>query len=164
VDDRGEPVCTTYYGSIYRGVSVEGANRCVETPPDANAPANLPGGPLSEHAIAIPATMAHVYTECARIHNPIHTDAAVALSAGLSEIILHGTATLALAVSKVIAAEAANSPVRVNRIRARFGAMVTMPAQAMLRILAREPFGVFFDVINGENRTAIRDGFVGLKS
>ena len=43
-----------------------------------------------------PATAAHVYTECARIWNPIHTDVAYARAAGLPDIILHGTATLAL--------------------------------------------------------------------
>ena len=47
----------------------------------------------------VSATAAHVYTEGARIWNPIHTDAAVAARAGLPGIILHGTATLALAVS-----------------------------------------------------------------
>ena len=49
----------------------------------------------------VAATPAHVYTECARIWNPIHTDIAVARGGRAARLILHGTATLALAVSRV---------------------------------------------------------------
>ena len=52
--------------------------------------------------VPISSTLAHVYTECARIWNPIHTDRAVARAAGLPDIILHGTATLALAISQTL--------------------------------------------------------------
>jgi acyl dehydratase len=45
------------------------------------------------------AEAALVYTECSRIWNPIHTNPAVATRAGLPRPILHGTATLAMAVS-----------------------------------------------------------------
>ena len=56
------------------------------------------------------ATAAHVYTECARIWNPIHTDVAYARAAGLPDIILHGTATLALSISKVSRRFVRNEP------------------------------------------------------
>ena len=42
--------------------------------------------------VPISALAAHVYTECARIWNPVHTDTAVADRAGLPGLILHGTA------------------------------------------------------------------------
>src|SRR5581483_2296068 len=100
VDERGAPVCTTCYGSIYRDVAVEGGDRIAADPPDAPAP--IEGKSVLEIPIPIAAGLAHVYTECARIFNPIHTDAAVAHRAGLPAIILHGTATLALAVSRII--------------------------------------------------------------
>ena len=76
---------------------------------------------------------AHVYTECARIFNPIHTDRAVALAAGLPDIILHGTATLALAVSELIKGFADGNPARVKRLGGRFSAMVLMPGMLSLR-------------------------------
>jgi len=65
--------------------------------------------------VPIPATLAHVYTECARIWNPIHTDPAVARQAGLSAILLHGTATLALAVSAALAREPRGAETPVTR-------------------------------------------------
>src|SRR5438445_257091 len=113
VDAAGRPVTTTLYGSIYRGVTLTGPDR-VEVPWPAQA---LPAEELPPLAtIAVAANLAHVYTECARIWNPIHTDTAVAEAAGLPGIILHGTATLALAVSRLLAA-GNDDPARVRRER-----------------------------------------------
>ncbi|HYR79762.1 MAG TPA: MaoC/PaaZ C-terminal domain-containing protein, partial [Candidatus Dormibacteraeota bacterium] len=122
-----------------------------------------------EFKIQVPAAMAHVYTECARIFNPIHTDAAVARAAGLPAIILHGTATLSLAVSRIVEARAQSDPNRISRIACRFGAMVTMPSTLTLRIFAdtardtASSTGIYFEVLNSEGKLAIRDGFIGLR-
>jgi acyl dehydratase len=120
-----------------------------------------------ESAVDVPAGMAHIYTECARIFNPIHTDALVARAAGLPEIILHGTATLAMAISRIVESEAGKDPARVERIAARFGAMVTMPSTLTIRVLAREDSAdsavIFFETLSGEGRLAIRDGIVMLR-
>jgi acyl dehydratase len=134
------------------------------------APADASVNPRDEINIDVPAGMAHVYTECARIFNPIHTDAAVARAAGLPAIILHGTATLALAVSRIVESRAQSDPTRVSRIACRFGAMVTMPSALTLRIFAdgnrdaSANAGIFFEVLNSEGKLAIRDGFVGLRA
>ncbi len=120
-------------------------------------------------AIPISPVAAHIYGACARLGNPvnIHTDMATAKKAGLPGTILHGTATLAMAASRVIAAEAAGDPTRVGRIRARFGAMVLMPSEIEVRISAREPNAegkaVFFEVLSADGGRAIRDGFVVLR-
>jgi acyl dehydratase len=169
-DERNSPVCTSFYGSIYRGVGVEGPDRPadISMPPAASADASV--NPRGEIKIPVSAGMAHVYTECARIFNPIHTDAAVARAAGLPAIILHGTATLALAVSRIVESRAQSDPTRVSRIACRFGAMVTMPSTLTLRIFADTNYnaaastGVFFEVLNSEGKLAIRDGFVGLRA
>ncbi|HYL88862.1 MAG TPA: MaoC/PaaZ C-terminal domain-containing protein [Burkholderiales bacterium] len=118
VDAAGEPVSTTDFGALYRGVDVEGPDRgeAIELPP----PSNLK--PIG--AIEVAANLAHVYTECARIFNPIHTDVAHARKAGLPDIILHGTATLALSVSRLNI-----DPSCVRRIRCRFSGMVLMPSR-----------------------------------
>jgi acyl dehydratase len=167
-DAAGTPVCTTWQGGLYRGVEVQGPDRPaidIPAPPDSidgNAPAR------AEVSVPIPATVAHVYTECARIWNPIHTDAAVAARAGLPGIILHGTATLALSVSRVLEIEAGNDPERVRRVAARFGAMVRMPSEIVMRILSRRvtPEGdvVRFEVRNAEGGLAVRDGLVALRA
>jgi acyl dehydratase len=166
VDESGAPVCTSWYGAIYREVAMEGPDRIAEKPPEVPPPPRGAGRPLSEISIPVSAGLAHVYTECARIFNPIHTDAAVARSAGLPAIILHGTATLALAVSNLVAAEANGDPLRMRRIAGRFSAMVLMPSEIRLRIHARErahdTTQIFFDVLNAEGAAAIRDGLVVL--
>ena len=45
---------------------------------------------------------AHVYTECARIYNPIHTSRRAARVAGLGKPLLHGTAVLTKCVSAIL--------------------------------------------------------------
>jgi acyl dehydratase len=168
VDDGGTPICTTWYGSLYRGVTVDGADQPAKTVALPAPPIVEEGAPLDEAEIDVPAGMAHVYTECARIFNPIHTDAAVARAAGLPSIILHGTATLAIAVSRVVEVEAKKDSTRLARIAARFGAMVTMPSILTVRILARDAAAdgtqVFFEALNSEGRLAIRDGLVSLRN
>lgn len=164
-DSSGSPVCTTYYGSIYRGVEVVGPDRAAEVPA---IPAKAStAGDFVEVKLTVPAGLAHTYTECARIFNPIHTDAAVARAAGLPAIILHGTATLALAVSRVLEVAGAD-PARTARIAGRFGAMVMMPSEVIVRIernpdSAEENPGFQFEVLNGDGRVAIRGGYVGLR-
>ncbi len=163
VDAQGRPVCTTWYGTIYRAVEVSGEDR-----PAADAPAMLRGqenGARAEVPLAISTGAAHVYTECARIWNPVHTDSAVAAAAGLPAIILHGTATLAMAVSKIVAAVAGCNPERVRRIHGRFAAMVLMPSMVNVRIASRAAAhgggeAVPFEVLNADGGRAIRDGMV----
>ncbi len=163
VDESGQPVCTSWYGAIYRGVEVKGPDAPAKLAPAPTEPLVEEGEPLSECQVDVPAGMAHIYTECARIFNPIHTDAAVARAAGLPEIILHGTATLALTVSRIIETEAAKDPSRIERVTARFSAMVTMPSTLTVRILAREAPVIFFETLTTEGRLAIRDATVTLR-
>lgn len=168
VDEAGKPVCTSWYGAIYRGVEVVGPDVPAKLLPAPMEPLVEEGEPLLKSQIDVPAGMAHVYTECARIFNPIHTDAAVAHAAGLPSIILHGTATLALAVSQIIATAAGKDPARIERVAGRFGAMVTMPSTITVRILARNDSTqgavVFFEVLSGEGRLAIQDGMAVVRA
>lgn len=125
-DAAGALVSITDYGALYRGVALEGTAPELAPPLD-EAPA--PAEPLpSVGRVPVAGNLAHVYTECARIWNPIHTDLAVALAAGLPGLILHGTATLALSVSRALAA-CADDQLRVRRLRCRFSGMVPMPAE-----------------------------------
>jgi len=123
-DAAGEAVTTTDFGALYRGVSVEGGDRALEELADP-AP---PEATFREYSkIDIPGNAAHVYTECARIWNPIHTDIAYARAAGLPTIILHGTATLALSVSRVLQQFDIDATA-VRRVQCRFSGMVPMPS------------------------------------
>lgn len=166
-DAAGESVCTTWYGTLYRGVSMEGPDRPAMDAPGLPGPVESDVPVRAEVSVSIPVLAAHIYTECARIWNPIHTDIAVAVGAGLPGLILHGTATLALAVSQIIGIEANNDPERVRRIAGRFGAMVRMPSEITVQILSRimtlEGDVVRFEVDNAEGGPAVRDGLVVLR-
>ena len=161
-DAQQQLVCTTYQLSIYRGVAVidgrTGNEGDGERPPEA--PFSLPIEQARNFAISIPASLAHTYTECARIWNPIHTDRKVALAAGLPDIILHGTATLALAVTRIIDERLGGDPTRVKRIGGRFAAMVLMPSTIQLQLSASGDNHLSFQVLNEQGETAISKGFI----
>jgi len=163
VDASGSPVSTSWYGAIYRDVAVEGPDRIAAHPPPLPVPQDVDRH-CSESTIFVSDGLAHVYTECARIFNPIHTDAAVAVRAGLPSIILHGTAMLALAVSAIVASGGGGDPTKVGRISGRFAAMVTLPSQMTLRIQKRQRTKdgdlTFFEILNDQNGAAIRNGLV----
>jgi acyl dehydratase len=154
VDADGRPVTISDYGSVYRGVGFEGE----DTGPgvEDRGGSTMPAGAV-DLPVEVRAGLAHVYTECARIWNPIHTDVAVARAAGLSDIILHGTATLALAVSQVLY-HAAADPRAVRRVSGRFTGMVALPSRLTLRA-AKAPDGkVLRFEAAGEDGTIVLGG------
>jgi acyl dehydratase len=162
-DANGAPVSTTYQGGLMRGVAVAGGDRWSERPPP------LPTRPTAaaeatHYRLEVTAGLAHTYTECARIWNPIHTDRAVALRAGLPDIILHGTATLALAVSSIVNGLLGGDPRRVARIACRFAAMVPMPTTLLLRVTNMVQDGCWFEAANADGGLAIRDGYLGIRA
>lgn len=127
-DARGERVSTTDYGSVYLGVECEPEGR-LPAPPWGSEEGEGNLAPEWTDEIPIAATLAHVYSECARIWNPIHTDPAVARRAGLPAIILHGTATLALSVSAALRYAPGGAATCVRRLGGRFTGMVPMPSR-----------------------------------
>lgn len=132
VDDTGRSIATSDHGFLYLGVGVRGPDRGEDEEPMPSIDVeNL--APLVERQVG--ATAAHIYTETARIWNPIHTDPMVAEAAGLPGIILHGSATLALTISAVVDRHLDRDPRRVGRIRARFEGMVLMPETLTVRTL-----------------------------
>jgi acyl dehydratase len=147
----GEPVSTTDYGMLYRGVTLEGGDfGKVEDPPKHDVKLQPAG------EIAVAATAAHVYTECARIWNPIHTEPGYARKAGLPGIILHGTATLALSVSRVV-----NSfKVKPSRIRCRFAGMVLMPSTLTVHA-SRVGDEIAFETRDAQGESVIERGWIG---
>ena len=162
VDPEGEPVCTTWYGTLYRGIPVDGEDARTDAAEPELAPP--PSPPVAaEFEVPLAANAAHVYTECARIWNPIHTDAAVAAGAGLPGIILHGTATLALGASRALDAALGGEAAEVRRIAGRFAAMVPLPSRVRVRVGEAKGGVVRFEVLNEAGETAVRDGLVALR-
>ena len=172
VDAAGAPVTTTHYGSIYRGVTCDPApadriqqtSRTAPAPPGRDASGGvwgaISGPPIWEVGVEIGAQLAHVYTECARIWNPIHTDIAVAHAAGLPGLILHGTATLALAVSRVVARELGGDAGRVRGVSVRFTGMVPMPSVVTVRGYRPTDTEIPFDAVDAAGHVVLGQGVV----
>lgn len=166
VDGDGNPVSSTVQDGIYLGIPASG--------PDVPDPEPLPPiegaerrGEPDEFQVALPAGAAHTYTECARIWNPIHTDRAVALAAGLPDIILHGTANLAHGVSAVVTHRADERPELVRRLSCRFAAMVALPSTITVRLWPPNETSagrstVPFEVLNDAGAPAVKDGLAVL--
>jgi acyl dehydratase len=159
VDESGELVCRTYQLGISRDVDVIGQATFSESIPEVPQ-LETPSQDVRRIAIAVPAIAAHVYTECARIWNPIHTDRKVALAAGLPDIILHGTGTLALAVTRLVDRYLGADPSRVRRLGGRFTAMVLMPSTLTLEVLGDENQTLFFRVLTQDGTEAFSRGFL----
>ena len=166
-DESGAPICTSLYGSIFRGVEVSGEDRPLAGFAELPHAKDTSHRPLREAKVHVAGGLAHTYTECAQIWNPIHTDIKVATEAGLPELILHGTATLALAVSSVVHSEANRDPARIVRIAGRFSGMVLMPSDITVRALSRQPYEgqdlVHFDVLTQSGEPAISNGSILLR-
>ena len=155
-DAAGAPVSTTDYGSVYRDVGLAGA----ASDPQRSTAASASGPARAaewQDSVEIDAGAAWVYTECARIWNPIHTDGAVARRAGLPAPILHGTATLALAVSRIVTRELAGDAGRVRAVAVRFSGMVLMPSRFTVRV-QRVATGAMFTAVAPDGSPILSQG------
>jgi acyl dehydratase len=151
-DADGAAVTTTDYGSVYRGVTLAEPASPAARPEPAAAATEV----AWQEPVEIGAGAAHVYTECARIWNPIHTDISVARAAGLPALILHGTATLALAVSRVVARAAAGDGRRVRTVQARFTSMVRLPSTLTVRGHASRGGAIAFDALAADGARVLQ--------
>src|SRR5260370_1297030 len=158
-DGRGGRAARRGWGALCGGGpcggEAEAGVRALPRPP-------APAGDEVRWSSAVPVSTqaAHVYSECARIWNPIHTDIAVARAAGLPGLILHGTATLALAVSQVIKQDLGGDPARVSELAARLTGMVRMPSTLTVRGRGRAGDVIAFDAVDERGEAVLSDGIV----
>lgn len=161
----GDMVTTSWTSSIYRGIALQGDNSTIEEPPAPPVPLLDPlDGRAATHAIPIMREAPHIYTECAGIWNPIHTERTVALAAGLPDIILHGTATWALAGLEILRSHAASDIARLKRFSGRFVGMV-IPGETIQVRHAPDQANknvIRFDVRAQNGATVIDQGFAVL--
>jgi acyl dehydratase len=111
------------------------------------------------------AGFAHVYTECARIWNPLHTDVAVAATAGLDRPILHGTATLARSITRLLELVEAE-PSSVRALGGQFRAPVTLPNELQIDAEQRSDatgVSMTFESRTEQGEPAVRDGYLVLE-
>ncbi len=161
-EQEGELVFTEYIGGLMRGVECADQGKGLEnipTPPKTHAE----GPPLWEKSVEIDPMLPFIYDGCTDIHFPIHTSKAFAHMVGLPDIIVQGTATLALAVKEVINQKAGANPNLVKSIACRFTGMVLPGSAITVQLLDRNDEGdVFFQVLNTEGKRAINHGHIKL--
>ena len=156
----GALLVTSWSGAVLRGVAFDGE---VDAAMPSEAPAEpqplAPGG--EREVIATARGLPHVYSECARIWNPIHTERAVALAAGLPDIVLHGTITWALAGQAILRARAGGDVTRLRRLSARFRAPV-IPGDSFTLHHAAAAEGVRFTALAKGGAVALASGLAVL--
>lgn len=165
----GEPVVDSRQGVLYVGATL-GEGR-VSTPRAAESPAAVAAQTLHDvGSFGVGEADAVVYSECSRIWNPIHTDPRAAHAAGLPQPVLHGTATLARAVSTLVTGRLGGDPTVIRSLGCRFTAAVcagdrVTVAASPPRVAERTGGGEVIDfVARTANGTAVlQRGFVELR-
>ncbi len=123
-EQSGTAVVTTWSAAMFLRESVTGESSNSELPPSLLDDADVTAPKQPSVLIETARGLAHRYSECASIWNPIHTERAAAHAIGLPDIILHGTCTWALAGQALIHAVGGGDPRRLRRLAGRFKAMV----------------------------------------
>lgn len=156
----GVPVVTSWFGAIFLGLGLDGAPGTLEEPPLTRTERAVAGTGARTIRVPIARTFPHVYTECARIWNPIHTERAAALAAKLPDIILHGTATWAVTAQRLLQAYADGEPRRLRRVAGRFHGMVIPGTEMVIEhvVDVERPGTVQFAVRNSVGDLAISHG------
>lgn len=158
----GDLFVATRFAVIFRGVAADGETAvasCHPPIPPAPTPDGVPAPAPANDVVAIPVAkgLPHIYSECARIWNPIHTERRVALAAGLPDIILHGTATWSLAARELLRLEGPAG--RLARLSARFrnpvlpGDTVSLAASVPVRRERR------FCILRADGAVALGEGY-----
>jgi acyl dehydratase len=155
-----ELVSEGWFGSLFRGVPIAGEEGTAVEPPSLRNEPGLEGFGIGSTRIEIPRGLPHIYSECAHIWNPIHTERSFALRKRLPDIILQGTCTWAKACMAVIRAHAGGNPLRLKRFGGRFSRMV-IPGSHIVVEHRADPAArghVHFAVRNAAGEYAITHG------
>ncbi len=166
LDGNDDPVFTEYVGAMLRGVTCTGEETRGALP---LVPEFIPeAGPQWQADLPIDPLAPYVYDACADIEFPIHTSPKFARDVGLPGILLQGTATLGYAVRELVNREADENPASVSEIACTFTGMVRPGTKICLHCLGtrnqHNETLVFFEVLNDENKKAIRNGYMKIKS
>jgi acyl dehydratase len=158
----GTPVATGWFASLYRETPLDGPGGASEAVPVLRAQPEI-AGQSTVNALPVPRTQAHVYTECADIWNPIHTERAFALASGLPDIILHGTCTWARTLQLLAAVHRPGSERPFRRFGARFSGYVVPGHTVQVEHSEPDEDGrIAFLVRNAKGRIALSHGLADL--
>jgi len=163
-NSHGELIAELDYNGITRGATLNGPDREVAPSPAVLVASGLPTEPVWVENVYIPRHAGQQYTECADIYNPIHTERSVALAAGLPDIILHGSATKAHALTTVVNRCFDGDPRRITRLCGQLRAMVLMDTSIQVQcfgsVVVDGEIQVFYRVLNESGDPAIANGVI----
>jgi acyl dehydratase len=144
-DDEG-PLWTTHAGVLWRGLATVDGGVLREPEFDGRTPDTM------NVEVSVPADLAHRYSEASGIWNPVHTDVAAARAAGLDGPILHGSATMGLALTPL---QERAGTARLTRVSVRFHDPVLPPDVLTVAITGATPT-LSADVLRGDGRLVAR--------
>lgn len=163
-DPAGNTVAELDFGTLSEGAVSAHERGDVENRVPRPSKVDQRAAPLWSSELLVPVRAFHCYTECARIYSPIHTEQRVARELGLPGIILHGSATKAIALSQVINRCFGGDPSRITRMYGQLRGMVAADTVIRVECMGIDDQSadrvVSFRVLNETGQHAVSNGFV----
>lgn len=161
-DSGNRPVFTEEAGFLFRGVSLSGAKKVIQPP--ASWPETDKGDTiLWEKSIRVARSAPWIYDGCTNIVFPIHTSVDFARSVGLPDIILQGSATLALAAREVVEHVAEGDPEAIKELACRFTGLVIPETSIRFQVLKTDATGagrgVCFRILDAGGKPVLSHGY-----
>lgn len=160
VDGRAgdDPLFTEHVTVLFRGVALDGDGAVAgDVPQGAAFPTE--NAVRWEAAVEVGRDVPFLYDGCTGIVFPIHTSVAFARAAGLPDLLVQGTWTLAQAVRELVDREAGGDPSRIREIGCRFTGMVVPPVRIAIQGAAPDASGALpFRVCDERGASAV-EGF-----
>ncbi len=157
-DQNNQKVLSEFLGAIIFGSKCSDPGKMTQALPVTAKTEQ--DSPLWEEKMAVSRVAPFLYDGCNEIVYPIHTDQGFARSMGLPDIILQGTATLAMSVSTLIRKELNNDPRRVNVVSGKFTDIVVPPNQLSIRLLKKNRQDLYFDVSDKHHKFVLKGGYL----
>ena len=166
-DAANMPVFTEYACAVCRGVACAGEGRGREDLPVAPR-FDEPDAPIWTVDIDVPLQTPFLYDGCSDISFPIHTSVRFARAAGFPNIILQGSATLAMAARELVNREGDGDPGRLRDIACRFTGVVMPGNPIRVQLLHKQRAGadgtqLAFRVLDAGGNSVLRFGYARLK-
>lgn len=165
-DAANMPVFTEYVCAVCRGVPCDGPGEGQESLPDVPR-FDEPEAPIWTRDIDVPVQTPFLYDGCSDISFPIHTSVRFAKAAGFPNIILQGTATLAMAARELVNREGDGDPGRLSEIACRFTGVVLPGNPIRVQLLhkerTRQGSQLAFRVLDAGGNPVLRFGYARLK-
>jgi hypothetical protein len=157
-DKQDRPLLSEFISVILFNVKCTDAGKNMALPPSVERVRE--DEILWEEQVPVARTAPFVYDGCTDIVYPVHTDQLFARRMGLPDIILQGTATLAMSISIVLKKEVDNDPKRIRIVSGKFTDIVVPPNLLTVRLLKKQGKELYFDVKEHNGHFALRAGYI----